>query len=181
VIAAVRDKAPGAIIGITTGLWTCANHAERYEHVGGWSRLPDFASVAFREEGAAETAALVRARGMALESAVWSVADIPALLASPTLGDNIRVLIEPMDTDPAAAVSHAREMAAILRAEGVRCPLLYHGEGATVWPVMRAAIADDAQIRVGFEDGTDLPDGRRAADNTALIRAARSLLSSAPR
>ncbi|MEV8604381.1 3-keto-5-aminohexanoate cleavage protein [Streptomyces griseoviridis] len=175
VLRAVRSTAPGATVGTTTGLWTCSGPEERYDLVKAWEVLPDFASVAFCEEGAAETASLVVARGMTLESAVWSVDDVPALLASPTLADNVRVLIEPMDEDPETAVAHAREMAALIRAAGVTAPLLYHGEGATTWPVLRAALADGHQTRIGFEDGVDLPDGTTARDNAELVRAVRAL------
>ncbi|WP_326812498.1 3-keto-5-aminohexanoate cleavage protein [Streptomyces scopuliridis] len=172
VLREVRAAAPGAVLGTTTGLWTCSSPDERFALVKAWEVLPDFASVAFSEEGAAETAALVVARGMRLESAVWSMADVPALLASPTLDRNERILIEPMDPDPDTAVAHARAMAAAVRAAGVGCPLLYHGEDATVWPVLRAALADGHQIRIGFEDGTALPDGTTAPDNRALVLAA---------
>ncbi len=176
VIAEVRRVAGGAVVGITTGLWTCpGGHPERYDRVKAWNVLPDFASVAFCEEGAAETAELVVARGMILESAVWSVEDVPALLASPTLRDNVRVLIEPMDEDPETAVEHARAMAALLKEGGVECPLLYHGDGPTVWPVLRAALADGHQVRIGLEDGLTLPDGRLAAGNVDLVKAVLSL------
>ncbi|MFF2325023.1 MULTISPECIES: 3-keto-5-aminohexanoate cleavage protein [unclassified Streptomyces] len=177
VLRAVRATAPGAVVGTTTGLWTCSGPQERYDLVKSWEALPDFASVAFCEEGAAETAALVVSRGMTLESAVWSTDDVPALLASPTLADNVRILIEPMDEDPRTAVAHAREMAARIRAAGVTCPLLYHGEAATTWAVVRAALADGHQVRIGFEDGVDLPDGTLAHDNAALVAAVRALAS----
>ncbi|MFJ5304362.1 3-keto-5-aminohexanoate cleavage protein [Streptomyces sp. NPDC088350] len=175
VLREVRSAVPGAIVGTTTGLWTCSGPEERYALVKAWEVLPDFASVAFSEEGAAETASLVVARGMDLESAVWSLDDLPALLASPTLHDNVRILIEPMDTEPAAAVTHGRAMAVRIRQAGVTCPLLYHGEGATTWPVLRAALEDGHQIRIGFEDGIHLPDGSLASDNSALVRAARAM------
>ncbi|MDT0439192.1 MULTISPECIES: 3-keto-5-aminohexanoate cleavage protein [Streptomyces] len=175
VLRAVRSTAPGAVVGTTTGLWTCSGPAERYDLVEAWDVLPDFASVAFCEEGAAETASLIVAKGMTLESAVWSVDDVPALLASPTLERNVRILIEPMDEDPDTAVAHAREMAALIRAAGVTAPLLYHGDAATTWPVLRAALADGHETRIGFEDGTDLPDGSRARDNAELVRAVRAL------
>lgn len=175
VLEAVRAAAPGAVVGTTTGLWTCDGPRERYALVSSWHVLPDFASVAFSEEGAAETAELVVARGMALESAVWSLEDVPRLLASPTLHHNVRVLIEPMDEDPRAAVEHARAMARLLVAGGVACPILYHGDGPTVWPVLRAALEDGHQVRIGFEDGLLLPDGTLAADNSALVGAVRAL------
>ncbi|MCQ8192644.1 3-keto-5-aminohexanoate cleavage protein [Streptomyces rugosispiralis] len=175
VLREVRATAPGAILGTTTGLWTCSGPEERYALVKAWEVLPDFASVAFSEEGAAETASLVVSRGMILESAVWSLDDVPALLASPTLHANVRILIEPMDAEPDTAVAHARAMAARIREAGVRCPLLYHGETATTWPVLRAALEDGHQTRIGFEDGVHLPDGTLAPDNSALVRAARAI------
>ncbi|WP_328743980.1 3-keto-5-aminohexanoate cleavage protein [Gulosibacter sediminis] len=164
-------------MGTTTGLWTVESHAERMSHVSAWpaDALPDFASVAFSEKGAAEAAELVLERGMVLESAVWSMADVPALLASPTLDQNVRVLIEPETADAQAAVAECREIAAVLRKEGVTAPILYHGYDETVWPVVQAAIEDGCQTRIGFEDGVTLPDGSLASDNVELVRAVRRL------
>ncbi|MGW4203031.1 3-keto-5-aminohexanoate cleavage protein [Streptomyces sp. NPDC004726] len=178
VLSAIREVAPDAVVGTTTGLWTCSGPEERFELVKSWEVLPDFASVAFCEEGAAETASLVVERGMVLESAVWTMDDVPALLASPTLHDNVRILIEPVEEDPAESVAAARAMAARIREAGVTCPILYHGDGPTVWPLVRAAIEDGHQTRIGFEDGTDLPDGTDAPDNAALVRAVRALAAS---
>ncbi|MFJ4771311.1 3-keto-5-aminohexanoate cleavage protein [Streptomyces uncialis] len=175
VLSAIRAVAPDAVVGTTTGLWTCSGPEERYELVKSWEVLPDFASVAFSEEDAARTAELVVERGMVLESAVWTMDDVPRLLASPTLHDNVRVLIEPLEEDPQEAVAAARAMAARIQEAGVTCPILYHGDGPTVWPLVRAAIEDGHETRVGFEDGTDLPDGTDAPDNAALIRAVRAL------
>ncbi|MBD0708891.1 MULTISPECIES: 3-keto-5-aminohexanoate cleavage protein [unclassified Streptomyces] len=175
VLNAIRATAPGAVVGTTTGLWTCDGPEERYELVKAWDVLPDFASVAFCEEGAAETAELVVERGMVLESAVWTMDDVPALLASPTLHRNVRILIEPLEEDPEEAVASARAMAGRILAAGVTCPILYHGEGPTVWPLVRAAIEDGHEARIGFEDGTTLPDGTDTPDNAALVRAVREL------
>jgi uncharacterized protein (DUF849 family) len=170
-VTAVHAAAPGAPVGTTTGLWTCSGPGERLDLVKAWDVLPDFASVAYSEEGADEVAELVLAKGMVLESAMWSLTDLDALLASRVLHENVRILIEPEDPDPAGAVEVCREAARRLRAAGVTCPLLYHGDGPTVWPVVRAALADGAQVRIGLEDGTDLPDGSTAADNVALVNA----------
>ncbi|MFF0446690.1 3-keto-5-aminohexanoate cleavage protein [Streptomyces sp. NPDC004609] len=175
VLSAIRAVAPDAVVGTTTGLWTCSGPEERYALVKSWEVLPDFASVAFSEEGAAETASLVVERGMVLESAVWTMDDVPALLASPTLHENVRILIEPVEEDPEEAVAAARAMAARIREAGVTSPILYHGDGPTVWPLVRAAVEDGHETRIGFEDGTDLPDGSDASDNAALVRAARAL------
>ncbi|MDT8264529.1 3-keto-5-aminohexanoate cleavage protein, partial [Roseomonas sp. DSM 102946] len=46
-----------------------------------------------------------------------------------------------------------------------------HGEGRSVWPCFDLAAELGLMARLGLEDGTDLPDGRRADGNVALIRA----------
>lgn len=174
-VRGIRERDPGIVVGTTTGLWTCSGHEERMRLVAEWPEewLPDFASVAFSEEGAAEAAVLVRERGMVLESAVWHIDEVPALLASPTLQDNVRILIEPEDEQIQDAVDHSRRIAAALREAGVTVPLLYHGYDQTAWPVVRAAIEDGCEVRVGFEDMLTLPDGSIAPDNTEMVRTAR--------
>jgi len=178
-VRAFRRAAPGAEIGTTTGLWTCSGHAERMRLVAAWpaDALPDFASVAFVEDGAAEAAQLVLDRGMVLESAVWSMADVPALLASPTLHRNVRILIEPEVASPEEAVDLCRRIAAVLRDAGVTVPLLYHGYDATVWPVVRAAIEDGCETRIGLEDGLTREDGSVATGNAELVQHVRAVES----
>ena len=180
-VAAFRSAAPGLPVGTTTGLWTCSGHEERMRLVEAWptDALPDFASVAYCEPGADEAAALVLDRGMVLESAVWSMDDVPALLDSAVLDRNVRILIEPEDEDPDVAVRHARAMAERIRSAGVDAPLLYHGYGPTAWPLVRAAAEDGAEIRIGFEDDTTLPDGRAAPSNAAMIEAGLAWLGDA--
>jgi uncharacterized protein (DUF849 family) len=179
-VEAVRTDAPGVVLGTTTGLWTCSGHAERMRLVEAWpDDVPlDFASVAFCEEGAAEAADLVLAKGLVLESAVWAMADVPALLAAPSLHHNVRILIEPEDEDVEVAVAHARAMAAEIRAAGVTVPLLYHGYDATAWPLVRAAFEDGVETRVGYEDMLVLEDGTPAPDNAAMVRLARDIEAS---
>ncbi|SDH08275.1 Uncharacterized conserved protein, DUF849 family [Leifsonia sp. 98AMF] len=176
-VRAFRAEVPDGVIGTTTGLWTCSGHAERMRLIAAWPEdaLPDFASVAFSEEGAAEAAQLVLDRGMVLESAVWSMADVPALLASPTLHRNVRILIEPETEDVEEAVSACRTIAHVLRDAGVEAPILYHGADRTVWPVVRAAIQDGCETRVGLEDGLTREDGSPTAGNVELIGAVRAL------
>lgn len=180
-VRAVKAADPSIVVGTTTGLWTVESHAQRMEYVAAWPEdaLPDFASVAFSEEGAAEVADLVLERGMILESAVWKMEDVPSLLAAPSLHRNVRILIEPEVEDPDAAVAECREIAKVLREAGVTAPILYHGMEATTWPVVFAAIADGCETRIGFEDGIDLPDGSSPADNAELVRAVRAAERSA--
>ncbi|MCV7227323.1 3-keto-5-aminohexanoate cleavage protein [Mycolicibacterium komossense] len=180
-VRAVRAADPSIIIGTTTGLWTCSGHEERMRFVSGWpdGALPDFASVAFSEEGAAEAAQLVLSRGIVLESAVWSMDDVPSLLESPTLHDNVRILIEPETEDAQQAVAECREIAGVLRAAGTTCSILYHGFDQTAWPVLRAAVEDGVEARIGLEDVICGSDGS-PADNEAMIVEAFTIAANLP-
>jgi uncharacterized protein (DUF849 family) len=175
-VCAVRAGDPSVILGTTTGLWTCTDHSERMRLISDWPEgaLPDFASVAFSEEGAAEAAQLILSRGIVLESAVWSMADVPALLASPTLHQNVRILIEPETEDAYEAVSQCREIASALREGGATCSILYHGYDRSAWPVLRAAVEDGVEGRIGLEDVT-VDFAGYAADNATMIGEALSI------
>lgn len=96
---------------------------------------------------------------------------MPALLASPTLHRNVRVFIEPETENAELSVKQYREIAAVLCEAGVTAPILYHGYDETVWPLLRAAIEDGCEMRLGFEDGVLLPDGTEALTNDELIAA----------
>jgi uncharacterized protein (DUF849 family) len=50
--------------------------------------------------------------------------------------------------------------------------VLLHGVDATVWMFIEAAFARGYSTRVGLEDGRELPDGRIAPSNAALVTAA---------
>ncbi|MBV6541744.1 3-keto-5-aminohexanoate cleavage protein, partial [Ursidibacter maritimus] len=88
---------------------------------------------------------------------------------------NVRILIEPEVESPEEAVAVCREVAAAVRAAGVTAPLLYHGYDATVWPVVRAAIEDGCETRIGLEDGLTREDGSLASGNAELVRAVLAL------
>lgn len=47
-----------------------------------------------------------------------------------------------------------------------------HGEGQSAWSLIDLAVSLGAATRVGLEDTFHLPDGSRAADSAALVRAA---------
>lgn len=176
-VQAFHAISPEVLIGTTTGLWTCDGHEDRMRILRSWhdDGLPDFASVAFIEEGASEAADYLVERGIVLESAVWTVDDVPALLAAPTLHKNVRILIEPEDEDPTEAVAHARRMARLIRDAGVTTPLCYHGFDGAAWAVVEAAFEDGAETRVGFEDMLTGRDGSVAPSNAAMVSEARRL------
>jgi uncharacterized protein (DUF849 family) len=53
---------------------------------------------------------------------------------------------------------------------------IHHGDGVASWAVCARAVSRGHGIRTGLEDTTVLPDGRPAADNAALVRAALAML-----
>jgi uncharacterized protein (DUF849 family) len=109
---------------------------------------------------------------------VWTVADA-RLLGASTFGNRIlRVLLEPVDRSPAGAVATAATAAAELARLGIAARQVHHGYGLATWDVLRAAVAMGADVRVGLEDTTVLPDGLVAAGNGELVAAAVRLVRS---
>jgi uncharacterized protein (DUF849 family) len=179
-VDAVRATVPGTPIGVTTGLWAAGGDPDhRMALVSQWTGTvqPDFASVNWSEAGADELAELLGKLGIAVEAGIWSVADA-ARLADGAVGDHVlRILIEPIDDLPGAAVATAVAIEAALDGHGMTAPRLQHGEGLATWAVLRVAIKLGRDIRIGLEDTTVLPDGRLASGNAELVEAAVRLVA----
>ena len=175
--AAVR-AATGLPVGVTTGIWTVAGDTRRrLDLVAGWTGpgQPDYASINMTEPGIEELADLLTSLGIGIEAGVWTPADAQLLGASGFRDRIIWALLEPMDSDPAAAAATAAATAAELTRQGIAVPQVRHGFGPATWPVLRAAVADGQDVRIGLEDTTVLPDGSTAAGNGDLVAAAARL------
>jgi uncharacterized protein (DUF849 family) len=176
-VAAVR-AATGLPVGVTTGIWTVDGDVRRrLSLVAGWTGAdrPDYASINMNEPGIEELADLLTSLDIGIEAGVWAPADAQVLAAS-GFRDRIRwVLMEPEEETPAAAVRNAAAIAAELARQGITAGQVRHGYGAATWDVLRAAIADGQDIRIGLEDTTVLPDGKVAAGNGDLAAAAARL------
>lgn len=166
-VAAVRRACPDLPVGVTTGAWVAPDPAERVALIRSWTVLPDFASVNAHEEGAERVAAALHARGIGVEAGLWTPAAVAAYQAwrVPCL----RLLLECMETDEAAALTNANAMLAALDGGP---PVLLHGEGPAAWSVLREAMRLGLDTRVGLEDTRTMPDGAMAPDNRALVEAA---------
>jgi uncharacterized protein (DUF849 family) len=171
-IRETRAACPGIPLGLSTGLWIEGDPARRLSCLAGWTLLPDFVSVNFSELGALELCEALIARGIAIEAGVWSVADAQSFVESGLADRCLRVLIEPREQDPGAALTTADAIDAVLDRHGIRLPRVLHGEGAPAWPVLEAALERGHDIRIGFEDTLVLPDGSRAQHNGDLVAAA---------
>ena len=176
-VSAVR-AATGLPVGVTTGIWTVdGNVARRLDLVAGWTGQdrPDYASINLSEPGTGDLAALLTSLDIGIEAGVWSAGDARLLAASGFRDRILRVLMEPTDRVRAAAVATAAETAAELARLGITARQVRHGYDLATWDVLRAAIADAQDIRVGLEDTLVLPDGSAAAGNGDLVAAAARL------
>jgi len=176
-VAAVR-AATGLPVGVTTGIWTVQGDLRRrLDLVAGWAGdgRPDYASVNMNEPGIEDLASLLTSLGIGIEAGVWGPADARVLGASGFRDRISWVLMEPVDQVPAAAVATAAAAAAELARLGVTARQVRHGYHAATWQVLRAALADGQDIRIGLEDTTVLPDGAAAAGNADLVAAAAKL------
>jgi uncharacterized protein (DUF849 family) len=176
-VAAVR-AATGLPVGVTTGIWTVQGDVgRRLGLVAGWTgdRRPDYASINMNEPGIEDLADLLTSLGIGIEAGVWTSADARVLAAS-GFRDRLRwVLMEPEETEPAAAVATAAAAAAELAAQGITARQVRHGYDLATWDVLRASLADGQDIRIGLEDTTVLPDGSTATSNADLVAAAARL------
>ena len=176
-VAAVR-AATGLPVGVTTGIWTVDGDVRRrLDLVAGWTGpdRPDYASINMNEPGTGDLADLLTSLGIGIEAGVWT-ADDARLLAASGFHDRILwVLMEPTPREPAEAVATAAAAAAELARLGIAARQVRHGYDLATWDVLRAAIADGQDIRVGLEDTRVLPGGSPAAGNGDLVAAAARL------
>jgi uncharacterized protein (DUF849 family) len=164
-LTAIREACAGLPVGVSTGDWIEPDPEARVAAVRSWAVLPDFASVNAHEQGAEAVAAVLHERGVGVEAGLWTPDAVSAYLGwrVPCL----RLLLETMETDSAEAIANGRRMLAML--PGPRPPVLLHGQGSAVWPILGEALALHLDTRVGLEDTQTLPDGSPAPDNAALI------------
>src|ERR1700722_9459853 len=162
-------------VGVTAGIWTVAGDVpRRLDLVARWTGpdRPDYASINMNEPGTGDLADLLTSLGIQIEAGVWTASDARLLGAAAFRDRILRVLMEPVDRGPAAAVATAAEAASELARLGVTAPQVHHGYELATWDVMRAAVAMGQHIRVGLEDTTVLPDGSAAEGNADLVAAA---------
>ena len=181
-VRAIRSAVPQVPVGVTTGIWAVGGDpARRLELVSGWTGgdRPDFASVNLSEPGAEPLAEVLAGLGIAVEAGVWTAEDAERLAASSFGRDVIRILIEPRDDSPEAAVATAAQAEGALARHGLQAPRVHHGYGIATWQVIRAALLTGRDIRVGLEDTVVLPDGATATGNGELVAAAARLATEA--
>jgi uncharacterized protein (DUF849 family) len=173
-VTAVRKL--GVPFGISTGAWIISDPVRRLAAIEEWTTFPDFASINFDEDGAAELGVFLLQRKVSIEAGVANAFAAQQLVRSGLAGHCLRIMFEPREQVTADAMASVAEAEAVLDEAPVRVPRLLHGVDATAWPLVSAARARGYDTRIGFEDTLTLPDGTVASDNGELVRAAMALL-----
>jgi uncharacterized protein (DUF849 family) len=176
VLRGIRRLCPDTPVSLSTSATIVADPEERRRIVEAWEDLPDLVTANQGEPGIIELCELLLSRGVAIEAGLLTMGDATAFVASGLAGRCRRVLIEPLDLDPATAVRHAAAMEAIVVSAGIMVEQVHHGYGVACWAVNRRALDRGHGIRTGLEDVTVLPDGSPARDNTDLVTAAMALV-----
>ncbi|HET7241499.1 MAG TPA: 3-keto-5-aminohexanoate cleavage protein [Gemmatimonadales bacterium] len=174
-VAEVRTQ--GVPFGISTGAWIISDPVRRLAIVAEWTVLPDFVSINFDEEGAAELASSFLQRNVAIEAGVANPFAAEQLVRSGLADRCLRIMFEPREQVVADAMTAVAATEAVLDAAAVRAPRLLHGVNATAWPLLDAARARGYATRIGFEDTLTLPGGEVAGGNGELVRAALTRLA----
>ncbi len=171
-ISAIRAQCPAIPIGVSTIFFIDSDMALRLQHVQEWILLPDFASVNFDEPGVIELCNALLARGIGVEAGISSMEEAQLLVSSNIAERFLRVLIEPGEEEPEAALSNAEAIIRCLDQENIRVPKLLHGFGNAAWAVLDAALQSGYDPRIGLEDTLTLPDGSMAQGNEELVACA---------
>jgi uncharacterized protein (DUF849 family) len=172
VLRTIRALCPETPISLTTSAAIVGDPEERFSLVEAWEEMPDLVTANQGEPGIAELCELLLSRGVGIEAGLLSTEDAQSFVRSGLADRCRRVLIEPLDADPDAAVEHATTMEDIVVSSGITLEQVHHGYGIACWAVNRRGLERGHGIRTGLEDITLLPDGTQARDNADLVAAA---------
>jgi uncharacterized protein (DUF849 family) len=176
VLRAIRPLCPTIPISLTTSASIMPDAVERLRIIEAWGELPDLVTANQGEAGIVRLCELLLSRGVGIEAGLLTSDDARAFVRCGLAGRCRRVLIEPLDADPNAALRHAAEMEDIVVAAGITLEQVHHGYGPACWAVNRRGLERGHGIRTGLEDITLLPDGTPARDNADLVAAAMRLI-----
>lgn len=181
VLRAVRVSCPGLPISLSTSADVEPDPASRLRAVAAWTELPDLVTANQGEVGIVELCEVLARRGVGIEAGLLSIDDAGAFVAAGIASRCVRVMVEPLDADPRAAVAHAAAIEQLVTEAGITLEQVHHGDHVASWAVNRRAALLGYGIRTGLEDTPVLPDGRLANDNADLVAAAAALLGRSKR
>jgi uncharacterized protein (DUF849 family) len=175
-LRAVRAVCPGVAVSLSTSA-AIEDDPERRAHlIAGWTDLPELVTANQGEPGTVELCKSLAERGVGIEAGLLQLSDAHAFVESGLAPRCTRVLMEPLDPEPDAAVAHAAAMEEVVTGAGIELEQVQHGDGVASWAVTERALARGHGTRAGIEDCPLLPDGTIARDNAELVAHAAALI-----
>lgn len=175
-LQAIHAVCPGIPVSLTTSATIESDPAARFRIIEAWREMPDLVTANQGEAGVVELCELLLAKGVGIEAGLLCLEDARAFVRSGLATRCRRVLLEPLDEDPEAALQHAAAMENIVLNANISLEQVHHGYGIACWKVNQRALGRGHGIRTGLEDVTLLPDGKEARDNAELVAAAADLI-----
>jgi uncharacterized protein (DUF849 family) len=175
-VRAVRAACPGVAISLSTSAAIERDPERRADLIAGWTELPELVTANQGEPGIVAVCEALLERGVGIEAGLLELADAHAFVESGLAPRCTRVLMEPLDADPEAAVAHAAAMEEVVSGAGIELEQVHHGDGVASWAVTERALARGHGTRAGIEDCPVLPDGTRASGNAELVAHAAALM-----
>jgi uncharacterized protein (DUF849 family) len=174
-IRAVHAACPGIPISLSTSADIEADPTRRLKLIAAWSELPELVTANQGEDGIVELCEHLIDREVGIEAGLLTVADAEAFVESGLAPRCVRALVEPLGTEPEAALAEAEAIEAVLAEAKVGLEQVHHGDGMASWAINERGAARGHGIRTGLEDTTVLPDGSEARGNADLVRAAAAI------
>lgn len=175
-LRAVRTACPKIPVSLSTSASIESDPKERTALVAAWTELPDLVTANMGEAGIFDLCELLVERDIGIEAGLLSLDDAHAFVESGIAPRCVRVMVEPLDSEPDDALAHAEAIEQVLADAGIQLEQVHHGDGIASWAVNRRAVARGHGIRTGLEDTPVLPDGSLADGNGELVAAATTLL-----
>jgi uncharacterized protein (DUF849 family) len=123
-LLAVREACPGIPISLSTSE-LIEPHPRRLQSIATWKELPELITANQGEAGIEELCRLLMSRGVGIEAGLLELSDAHRFVERDLARTSTRVLVEPLDRDPEAAVAHAARIGEVVAAAGVRLPQVH--------------------------------------------------------
>lgn len=176
VLKAIRQLCPGIPVSLTTSASIEPDPAKRLSLIQSWAELPELVTINQGEQGIIELGQWFLSQGVEIEAGLLSIEDALKFVAWPLRNNCRRVLIEPLDLDPAVALRHAAKMEEIIVSAGICLEQVHHGYDIACWAVNERALERGHGIRTGLEDIAVLPNGMPVENNAQLVTTAVALV-----
>jgi uncharacterized protein (DUF849 family) len=151
VLQAVRASCPGLPISLSTSADIEPDPASRFRALASWTELPDLVTANQGEVGIVELCGLLASRGVGIEAGLLSLDDAQAFVAADMASRCVRVMVEPLDADPAVAVAHAAAIERLVTGAGIALEQVHHGDHIASWAVNRRAIPSATAFAPGWK------------------------------